>query len=155
MRPLKADQKSLVSQAFSSILINSASMVTLLVTLCLGYENNDIFNLVKSVLSDVLYLIGVFLFKQLEEAERKRIEDLKEKERQKVTKELELWKNQQKDGDKYKSIQAKEELHQEKEPLKERKNEKMSKTQIPNEGSSKTRLRSTRGCIIELYFVIP
>ncbi|KAM3663284.1 dynein axonemal assembly factor 4 isoform 2-T2 [Ammospiza maritima maritima] len=82
---------------------------------------------------------------KLEEAERKRIEDLKEKERQKVTKELELWKNQQKDGDKYKSIQAKEELHQEKEPLKERKNEKLNKTWIPNEGSSKTRLKSTRG----------
>ncbi|RMB94412.1 hypothetical protein DUI87_29223 [Hirundo rustica rustica] len=44
---------------------------------------------------------------KLEEAERKRIEDLKEKERQKVTKELELWKKQQKDGDKYKSIQKK------------------------------------------------
>ncbi|NXF18599.1 DAAF4 factor, partial [Rhodinocichla rosea] len=83
---------------------------------------------------------------KLEEAERKRIEDLKEKERQKVTKELELWKNQQKDGDKYQSIQAKEELHQEIEPLKERKNEKMNKTRIPNEASSKTRLKSTRGC---------
>ncbi|NWS08248.1 DAAF4 factor, partial [Motacilla alba] len=81
----------------------------------------------------------------LEEAERKRIEDLKEKERQKVAKELELWKNQQKDGDKYKSIQTKEKLHQEMEPLKERKNEKMNKTRIPNEGSSKTRLKSTRG----------
>ncbi|NXC96123.1 DAAF4 factor, partial [Certhia familiaris] len=81
----------------------------------------------------------------LEEAERKRIEDLKEKERQKVTKELELWKSQQKDGDKYKSIQNKRELHQEIEPLKERKNEKMSTTQIPNEGTSKTRLKSTKG----------
>ncbi|OWK62140.1 Dyslexia susceptibility 1 candidate gene 1 [Lonchura striata] len=91
---------------------------------------------------------------KLEEAERKRIEALKEKERQKVAEELELWKNQQKDGDKYKSIQKKEELPQEIQPLKERKNEKMNKTLIPNEGSSKTRLKSTRGCIIELYFVI-
>ncbi|KAI1235093.1 hypothetical protein IHE44_0002725 [Lamprotornis superbus] len=82
---------------------------------------------------------------KLEEAERKRIEDLKEKERQKVVKELELWKNQQKDGDKYKSIQKTGELYQEKEPLKERKNEKMNKTRIPNEGTSKTRLKSTKG----------
>ncbi|NXO86683.1 DAAF4 factor, partial [Sitta europaea] len=78
---------------------------------------------------------------KVEEAERKRIEDLKEKERQKVTKELELWKNQQKDGDKYKSIQKKGELHQEI----ERKNEKMNKAQIPNEGTSKTRLKSMKG----------
>ncbi|NWZ78928.1 DAAF4 factor, partial [Poecile atricapillus] len=83
---------------------------------------------------------------KLEEAERKRIEDLKEKERQKVTKELELWKNQQKDGDKYKSMQKKGALHEEIEPLKQRKNEKINKTQIPNEGTSKTRLKSTKGC---------
>lgn len=107
-----------------------------------------------SLLSDVMYLIGVYLFKQLEEAERKRIEDLKEKERKKVAKELELWKNQQKDGDKYKNIQKKGELHQEIEPLKERKNEKMNKAGIPNEGTSKTRLKSTKGCMIELYFII-
>ncbi|NXN89991.1 DAAF4 factor, partial [Bombycilla garrulus] len=82
---------------------------------------------------------------KVEEAERKRIEDMKEKERQKVTKELELWKNQQKDGDKYKSIQKKGELHKEIEPLKERKNETTTKTRIPNEGTSKTRLKSTKG----------
>ncbi|XP_032926499.1 dynein axonemal assembly factor 4 isoform X1 [Catharus ustulatus] len=82
---------------------------------------------------------------KLEEAERKRIEDLKEKERTKVAKELELWKKQQKDGDKYKSIQKKGELHQEVEPLKERKNEKMNKTGIPNDRTSKTRLKSTKG----------
>ncbi|XP_039933215.1 dynein axonemal assembly factor 4 isoform X4 [Hirundo rustica] len=82
---------------------------------------------------------------KLEEAERKRIEDLKEKERQKVTKELELWKKQQKDGDKYKSIQKKGELHQEIEPLKERKSEKMNKTQLSNEGTPKTKLKSTKG----------
>lgn len=67
---------------------------------------------------------------------------------------MELWKNQQKDGDKYKSMQKKGELHQEIEPLKERKSEKINKTQIPNEGTSKTRLKSTKGCIIELYFII-
>ncbi|XP_066184573.1 dynein axonemal assembly factor 4 isoform X4 [Sylvia atricapilla] len=81
---------------------------------------------------------------KLEEEERKRIEDLKEKERQKVAKELELWKNQQKDGDAYKSIQKKGKLHQEIEPLKERKSEKMNQTRIPNEGTSKTRLKSTK-----------
>ncbi|NWW78623.1 DAAF4 factor, partial [Climacteris rufus] len=82
---------------------------------------------------------------KLEEAERKRIEDVKEKERQKVAKELELWKKQQKDADKYKSIQKKGELHQEVEQLKERKNEKMNKTKIPNEGTSKARLKPTKG----------
>ncbi|OXB79976.1 UNVERIFIED_CONTAM: hypothetical protein H355_009791 [Colinus virginianus] len=39
---------------------------------------------------------------KLEEAERKRIEDLKEQERQKVSKELELWRSQQKDAEKQK-----------------------------------------------------
>ncbi|NWW28143.1 DAAF4 factor, partial [Falcunculus frontatus] len=82
---------------------------------------------------------------KLEEAERKRIEDLKEKERQKVAKELEFWKNQRKDADKYKSIPKKRESHQEIEPLKERKNEKTNKTRIPNEGTSKIRLKSTKG----------
>ncbi|NXD60756.1 DAAF4 factor, partial [Corvus moneduloides] len=81
----------------------------------------------------------------LEEAERKRIEDLKEKERQKVAKELEFWKNQQKYADKYKSVRKKEELHQEIKPLKERKNEKMNKSRIPNEGASNIRLKSTKG----------
>ncbi|KAM4766530.1 dynein axonemal assembly factor 4 isoform 1-T1 [Cyanocitta cristata] len=82
---------------------------------------------------------------KLEEAERKRIEDLKEKERQKVAKELEFWKNQQKYADKYKSVQKKEELHQEIKPLKERKNEKMNKSRISNEGTSRIRLKSTKG----------
>lgn len=67
---------------------------------------------------------------------------------------MEFWKNQQKDADKYKSVQKKEELHQEIEPLKERKNEKMNRSRIPNEGTSKIRLKSTKGCIIELYFII-
>ncbi|KFV95219.1 Dyslexia susceptibility 1 candidate 1, partial [Eurypyga helias] len=78
---------------------------------------------------------------KLEEAERKRIEDLKEKERQKVTKELELWRKQQKDAEKQKSIQKKGELHQKVEQLKEKKKEKMNKTSIPSEGTSKTRLK--------------
>ncbi|NXP13841.1 DAAF4 factor, partial [Thinocorus orbignyianus] len=83
---------------------------------------------------------------KLEEAERKRIEDLKEKERQKVTKELELWKKQQEDAEKQKRVQKEGELHEEAEQLKEKKNEKMNKTRIPNEGPSKTRLKPTKGC---------
>ncbi|NXH22399.1 DAAF4 factor, partial [Bucco capensis] len=82
---------------------------------------------------------------KLEEAERKRIEDLKEKERQKVTKELELWRKQQKDAEKQKRIQKEGELHQEAEQLKEKKKEKMNKASIPQEGTSKTRLRPTKG----------
>ncbi|NXI95558.1 DAAF4 factor, partial [Psophia crepitans] len=83
---------------------------------------------------------------KLEEAERKRIEDLKEKEWQKVTKELELWKKQQKDAEKQKGVQKEGELYQEKEQSEEKKKEKMNKTGIPYEGTSKTRLKPTKGC---------
>ncbi|NWU62023.1 DAAF4 factor, partial [Pterocles burchelli] len=81
---------------------------------------------------------------KLEEAERKRIEDLKEKERQKVTKELELWKKQQEDAEKQKRVQK--ELHKGVEPLKAKKKEQMNKTSIHNEGTSETRLKPTKGC---------
>ncbi|NXD81725.1 DAAF4 factor, partial [Halcyon senegalensis] len=81
---------------------------------------------------------------KLEEAERKRIEDLKEKERQKVTKELELWKKQQKDAEEQNRVQKEGELCQEVEQL-EKKKEKIIKTRIPNEGTSKTRLQPTKG----------
>ncbi|NXJ87517.1 DAAF4 factor, partial [Corythaixoides concolor] len=83
---------------------------------------------------------------KLEEAERKRIEDLKEKERQKVTEELELWKKQQKDAEKQKTLQKEGKLYQEVERLKEEKKEKMNETRIPNERNSKTRLKPTKGC---------
>ncbi|KFQ65503.1 Dyslexia susceptibility 1 candidate 1, partial [Phaethon lepturus] len=82
---------------------------------------------------------------KLEEAERKRIEDMKEKERQKVTKELELWKKQQNDAEKQKKVQKEGELHQEVEQLEEKKDEKMNKTRIPNGETSKTRLKPTKG----------
>ncbi|NXF67621.1 DAAF4 factor, partial [Ciccaba nigrolineata] len=82
---------------------------------------------------------------KLEEEERKRIEDLKEKERQKVTKELELWKKQQKDAEEQKGVQKEEELHHEVEKLKAKKKEKVNKTMIPNEGISKTALKPTKG----------
>ncbi|NWW52868.1 DAAF4 factor, partial [Pedionomus torquatus] len=83
---------------------------------------------------------------KLEEAERKRIEDLKEKERQKVTKELELWKKQQEDAEKQKRVQKEGELHKEVEQLKEKKNGKMNKTRILNEGTSKTTVKPSKGC---------
>ncbi|NWX87201.1 DAAF4 factor, partial [Nothoprocta pentlandii] len=73
---------------------------------------------------------------KLEEAERKRIENLKEQERQKVTRELELWKNEQTYIEGQKRIQREEKLHQEQ--LKEKKKEKITKPMIPNEGTSKT-----------------
>ncbi|KAK2539520.1 Dyx1c1 [Columba livia] len=82
---------------------------------------------------------------KLEEAERKRIEDLKEKERLKVMKELELWRKEQKDSEKQKRVQKEEELCQEAEQLKEKKKEKMNKAAIPNEGTSETRLKPTKG----------
>ncbi|NWX67647.1 DAAF4 factor, partial [Alca torda] len=82
---------------------------------------------------------------KLEEAERKRIEDLKEKERQKVTKELELWKEQQDAAEKQKRVQKEGELHQEVEQLKEKKKEKNNKTSISYEGTSETRIKATKG----------
>ncbi|XP_065703316.1 dynein axonemal assembly factor 4 isoform X2 [Patagioenas fasciata] len=95
---------------------------------------------------DYLTLPNGLSFKQLEEAERKRIEGLKEKERQKVTKELELWRKEQKDTEKQKRVQKEEELHQEVEQLKEKKKEEINKAEIPNEGTSETRLKPTKGC---------
>ncbi|NXI36052.1 DAAF4 factor, partial [Galbula dea] len=82
---------------------------------------------------------------KLEEAERKRIEDLKEKERQKITKELELWKKQQKDTEKQNRVQKEEQLHQEVGQLKEKKKEKMNKARVPEEETSKMRLKPTKG----------
>ncbi|NXX85241.1 DAAF4 factor, partial [Urocolius indicus] len=79
---------------------------------------------------------------KLEEAERKRVEDLKEKERQKVTEELELWKKQQKEAEKQKKVQKDEEAEQ----LKEKEKEKLTKSRIPLEGTSKIRLKPTKGC---------
>ncbi|NWS73575.1 DAAF4 factor, partial [Crotophaga sulcirostris] len=81
----------------------------------------------------------------LEETERKRTEDLKEQEQQKVTKELELWKKQQQDAEKPKRVQKEGELHQEAEQLKEKKKKNMNKTGIPNEGTSKTGPKPTKG----------
>ncbi|XP_042750069.1 dynein axonemal assembly factor 4 isoform X1 [Lagopus leucura] len=82
---------------------------------------------------------------KLEEAERKRIEGLKEQERQKVAKELELWRHQQNNVEKQKRVQNEGELHEEGEQLKEKKKEKINKTRIPNEEISKTKLKDTKG----------
>lgn len=98
--------------------------------------------------------ILVLYFKQLEEAERKRIEELKEQEQQKVTKELELWKDQLKDVENQKKVQKEGQLHEEVEQLKEKKKEKINKTSIPSEETLKTRLKPTKGCIIGMCFII-
>ncbi|XP_068551461.1 dynein axonemal assembly factor 4 isoform X1 [Anas acuta] len=82
---------------------------------------------------------------KLEEAERKRIEELKEQERQKVTKELQLWKDQLKDVENQKKVQKEGQLHEEVEQLKEKKKEKINKTSIPSEETLKTRLKPTKG----------
>ncbi|XP_032051009.1 dynein assembly factor 4, axonemal [Aythya fuligula] len=82
---------------------------------------------------------------KLEEAERKRIEELKEQEKQKVTKELELWKDQLKDVENQRKVQKEGQLHEEVEQLKEKKKEKMNKTNIPSEETLKTRLKPTKG----------
>uniref|UniRef100_A0A8C3PZJ4 Dynein axonemal assembly factor 4 n=1 Tax=Chrysolophus pictus TaxID=9089 RepID=A0A8C3PZJ4_CHRPC len=82
---------------------------------------------------------------KLEEAERKRIEGLKEQERQKVAKELELWRSQQNDVEKQNRVQNERELHEEGEQLKEKKREKINKARIRNEEISKTKLKDTKG----------
>ncbi|NXG51625.1 DAAF4 factor, partial [Psilopogon haemacephalus] len=83
---------------------------------------------------------------KLEEAERTRIEDLKEKERQEVTKELELWKKQQKEAEHQNRVQKEGELHQEVQQFNEKEKGKINKSRVPNEGTSKTRLKPTKGC---------
>ncbi|XP_067999983.1 dynein axonemal assembly factor 4 [Melanerpes formicivorus] len=82
---------------------------------------------------------------KLEEAERKRIENLKEKERQRVTKELELWKKQQKETEEQNIVQKEGELHQEVQQFNEKKKGKMNKSRMPTEETSKTRLKPTKG----------
>ncbi|OXB62257.1 hypothetical protein ASZ78_012064 [Callipepla squamata] len=82
---------------------------------------------------------------KLEEAERKRIEDLKEQERQKVSEELELWRSQQKDAEKQKRVQKERERCEEVDQLKEKKKEKINTTRIPNEEIPKTKLKPTKG----------
>ncbi|KAM9182058.1 dynein axonemal assembly factor 4 isoform 1-T1 [Mergus octosetaceus] len=82
---------------------------------------------------------------KLEEAERKRIEELKEQEQQKVTKELELWKDQLKDVENQKKVQKEGRLHEEVEQLKEKKKEKINKTSVPSEETLKSRLKPTKG----------
>ncbi|NXR01056.1 DAAF4 factor, partial [Sagittarius serpentarius] len=56
-----------------------------------------------------------------------------------------VWKKQQKDAEKLNRVQKKGELHQEVQQLKEKKKEKITKTRIPNEGTSETRLKPTKG----------
>ncbi|KGL80502.1 Dyslexia susceptibility 1 candidate 1, partial [Tinamus guttatus] len=82
---------------------------------------------------------------KLEEEERKRIENLKEQERQKVTRELELWKNEQTYMEEQKRIPREEKPHQEIEQLKENQKEKITKPMIPNERTSKITVKPTKG----------
>ncbi|XP_019359798.1 PREDICTED: dyslexia susceptibility 1 candidate gene 1 protein isoform X2 [Gavialis gangeticus] len=67
---------------------------------------------------------------KLEEAERKRIEELKEEERRKVTEELEIWKTQRNEK------QREERVHQERKQT-EKKNQKINKTMTLREGNYK------------------
>ncbi|XP_006276929.1 dynein axonemal assembly factor 4 [Alligator mississippiensis] len=67
---------------------------------------------------------------KLEEAERKRIEELKEEERKKVTEELEIWKNQRNEK------QREERVHQERKQT-EKKNQKINKSMALREGTHK------------------
>ncbi|XP_020736890.1 dynein axonemal assembly factor 4 isoform X2 [Odocoileus virginianus] len=69
---------------------------------------------------DQKYTLGVMM--KIEEEERKKIEDMKENERIKATKELEAWKECQRKAEELKIIQREEKLyHQEKQMKEERK----------------------------------
>uniref|UniRef100_A0A8C8REZ7 Dynein axonemal assembly factor 4 n=1 Tax=Pelusios castaneus TaxID=367368 RepID=A0A8C8REZ7_9SAUR len=81
---------------------------------------------------------------KLEEMERKRIENLKEEERKKVTEELERWKENQRNEEKQRRIQREKELHQEKKRIEEKKKQQINKPTILNAGTSKTRSIPTR-----------
>ncbi|XP_053127806.1 dynein axonemal assembly factor 4 isoform X2 [Hemicordylus capensis] len=71
---------------------------------------------------------------KLEEAERKRIEDMKEEERKKATEELEKWKEQNK---KQKEVQEKQQLHQKKEKVLQKTKQEKSKRKPSSRGTSK------------------
>ncbi|XP_074862414.1 dynein axonemal assembly factor 4 isoform X2 [Carettochelys insculpta] len=80
---------------------------------------------------------------KLEETERKRIENLKEEERKKVTVELEIWKEKQRNEEKQR-IQSEEKVCQERKRIEEKKKQEINKTEILNAVSSKTRCTPTR-----------
>ncbi|XP_029430899.1 dynein assembly factor 4, axonemal [Rhinatrema bivittatum] len=76
---------------------------------------------------------------KIEDAERKRIEDLKEDERKKATQELESWKEQQRREKEQERIQR--EFHQENKQIEEAKKKKqaVNKIKMPSTGSAKSR----------------
>ncbi|XP_048723517.1 dynein axonemal assembly factor 4 isoform X1 [Caretta caretta] len=90
---------------------------------------------------------------KLEETERKRIENLKEEERKKVTEELERWKEKQRNEEKERRIQREEEIRRERKLIEEKKKQEINKAKTLNAGTSKTRSISTRGaCSSENIF---
>ncbi|CAM5145137.1 unnamed protein product [Eretmochelys imbricata] len=89
---------------------------------------------------------------KLEETERKRIENLKEEERKKVTEELERWKEKQRNEEKQRRIQREEEIRRERKLIEEKKKQEINKAKTLNAGTSKTRSISTRACSSENIF---
>uniref|UniRef100_A0A452HQR1 Dynein axonemal assembly factor 4 n=1 Tax=Gopherus agassizii TaxID=38772 RepID=A0A452HQR1_9SAUR len=79
---------------------------------------------------------------KLEETERKRIENLKEEERKKVTEELELWKEKKRNEEKQRRIQSEEKIRRERKLIEEKKKPEINKTL--NAGTSKARSIPTR-----------
>ncbi|XP_023579851.1 dynein assembly factor 4, axonemal isoform X2 [Octodon degus] len=98
---------------------------------------------------DQKYTLNVMM--KIEEAERKKIEDLKENERRKVTKELEAWKECQRNAGGHKGAQGEEKGGREEKPFEERKQLKHQRLT----GSWTSRHSAAKGRDLGSIFAVP
>lgn len=92
---------------------------------------------------DQKYTLNVMM--KIEEEERKRIEDMKENERIKATKELETWKEHQRKAEEHKIIQREEKLYQQEKQIEEERKKLKHKGLTRN---SVSRNLATKGTMI-------
>ncbi|XP_026978881.1 dynein axonemal assembly factor 4 isoform X2 [Sagmatias obliquidens] len=96
---------------------------------------------------DQKYTLNVMM--KIEEEERKRIEDMKENERIKATKELETWKEHQRKAEEHKIIQREEKLYQQEKQIEEERKKLKHKGLTRN---SVSRNLATKGRNSEIIF---
>ncbi|XP_019802316.1 dynein axonemal assembly factor 4 isoform X3 [Tursiops truncatus] len=96
---------------------------------------------------DQKYTLNVMM--KIEEEERKRIEDMKENERIKATKELETWKEHQRKAEEHKIIQREEKLYQQEKQIEEERKKLKHKGLTRN---SISRNLATKGRNSEIIF---
>ncbi|XP_024623562.1 dynein assembly factor 4, axonemal isoform X2 [Neophocaena asiaeorientalis asiaeorientalis] len=96
---------------------------------------------------DQKYTLNVMM--KIEEEERKRIEDMKENERIKATKELETWKEHQRKAEEHKIVQREEKLYQQEKQIEEERKKLKHKGLTRN---SVSRNLATKGRNSEIIF---